>query len=116
MMRWVVPVMASIRCSTRRATKMPPPRPSTMTTSSDHCAALATIAEQPPPFLEIAADQQTKTVGQFGDAHQRAMVGGVLLVEPAIRGLGPAGRSPSRPGDSDPTLPPNALPSGVVTR
>ena len=43
MMRWVVPVMASIRRSTRRATKMPPPRPSTMTTSSDHCAALATM-------------------------------------------------------------------------
>ena len=92
MMRWVVPVMASIRRSTRRATKMPPPRPSTMTTSTDHCAAVGDDAEQPPPLLQVAPDQQAEAAGELGDAHQRAMIGGVLLVEPAIGGLRPAGR------------------------
>ena len=49
-------------------------------------------AEQPPSFLEIATDQQAETVVEFGDAHQRAMIGGILLVEPAVRRLGPACR------------------------
>ena len=72
-------------------------------------------AEQPPSFLEVAADQEPKTVAEFGDAHQRAMVGGILLVEPAVRRLGPAVDAIT-PGDSDSTLPPNAVPAGVVTR
>ena len=54
-------------------------------------------AEQPPALFEIAADQQAKAAGQFGDPHQRAVIGGVLLVKPAIGGLRPARRSPSRP-------------------
>ena len=90
MMRWVVPVMASIRRSTRRATKMPPPMPSTMTTRIDHCAAFATMVEQPPAFLQIATDQQPKTVVQFGDVHQRPVIAGVLIVKPSIGGLRPA--------------------------
>ena len=49
-------------------------------------------AEQPPPFLQVAADQQAETVGEFGDAHQRAVIGRVLLVEPAIGGFRPADR------------------------
>ena len=49
-------------------------------------------AEQPPSFLEIATDQQAETVVELGDAHQRAVVGGILLVEPAVRRLGPACR------------------------
>ena len=48
-------------------------------------------AEQPPPLVEVAADQQPKAVGQFGDPHQRAVLGIVVLVEPAIGGLRPAG-------------------------
>ena len=47
-------------------------------------------AEQPPALLEIATDQQAETVVELGDAHQRAVVGGVLLVEPAVGGLRPA--------------------------
>ena len=48
-------------------------------------------AEQPPPLLQIAPDQEPEAAGQFGDAHQRAVIGGVLLVKPPIGGLGPAG-------------------------
>ena len=92
MMRWVVPVMASIRCSTRRATKMPPPRPSTMTTSSDHCAALATMPNSRRRSSRSRPTSRRKPLVEFGDAHQRAVIGGVLLVEPAIRRLGPARR------------------------
>ena len=91
MMRWVVPVMASIRCSTRRATKMPPPMPSTMTTSDRPSRGLATMPNSRRALLEVAPDQQPEAAGQFGDAHQRAVIGGVLLVEPAIGGLRPAG-------------------------
>ena len=70
-------------------------------------------AEQPPALFEIAADQQPEAVVEFGDAHQRAVVGGVLLVEPAVRRLRPARAWPSRRAAASSTLPPNALPAGV---
>jgi hypothetical protein len=69
-MRWVVPVMASIRRSTR---------------------GLGDNAEHPPAFLEIASDQQPEAAGQLGDAYQRAMIGAVLLVQPPIGGFRPSG-------------------------
>ena len=47
-------------------------------------------AKQPPPFVQIAPDQETEAAGQFGDAHQCAMIGGVLLVKPPVGGFGPA--------------------------
>ena len=46
--------------------------------------------EQPPALFEIAPDQQPKTVVQLGDVDQRAVIAGVLVVEPAIGGLRPA--------------------------
>ena len=54
-------------------------------------------AEQPPPFLQIAPDQQPEAAVELGDQHQRAMVGGVLVIKPPVGGLGPSGGSPSRP-------------------
>ena len=73
-------------------------------------------AEQPPALLEIAADQQPEAAGQFGDAHQRAMIGGVLIVEPAVGGLRPARWSPSRPAPASRHCRRCASPVGVVTR
>ena len=46
--------------------------------------------EQPPALLQIAADQKPEAVAEFGDAHQRAMIGVVLIVEPPVGGLRPA--------------------------
>ena len=73
-------------------------------------------AEQPPPFLQIAPDQQPKTVAEFGDAHQRAVIARCPDRQAGGR------RSPTSPmvaitpGASEPTLPPSACPVGVVTR
>ena len=47
-------------------------------------------AEQPPPLLQVAPDQQPEAVGELGDPHQRTMIGGILLVKPPIGGLRPA--------------------------
>ena len=58
MMRWVVPVMASIRRNTRRATKMPPPMPSTMDDQQRPLRGFRDDTEQPPPFVQIAPDQE----------------------------------------------------------
>ena len=49
-------------------------------------------SEQPTSFIEIASDQQAETIAEFRDAHERAVIGGILLVEPAVRRLGPANR------------------------
>ena len=49
-------------------------------------------AEQPSPLLEVAADQQAKAVAELRDFHQRAVLGIVVLVEPPVGGLRPAGR------------------------
>jgi len=95
MMRWVVPVMASMRRSTRRATKIPPPSPSTITTSTDHCAAWATDAEQPPPLFEVASDQKPKAVAEFSDIDQRAVIRRVLILEPPVESFRPPGGPPS---------------------
>jgi len=82
--------MASIRRSTRRATKMPPPMPRT-TTQDRPLRRLRDDAEQPPPFLQISSDQEPEAAAQLVDAHQRAVVGVVLIVKPPVGGLGPAG-------------------------
>ena len=110
MMRWVVPVMASIRRSTRRATKMPPPMPSTTTTRIDHCAALRDDAEQPPPFLQVASDQKPEAAGEFGDQHQRAMVAQRPDRQAAGRRSPTSRDVPITPGASEPTLPAIAHP------
>ena len=47
-------------------------------------------AENAMTLLEIAADQQPETVRQLRHAHQRAVIGLVLLVEPPVSGFGPA--------------------------
>ncbi len=54
-------------------------------------------AEQPPPLVEIAADQETEAVLQFGDAHQRAMIVFVRRPRSAGRPSPTSRASPSRP-------------------
>ena len=73
-------------------------------------------AEQPPPLLEVAADQQAETVGEFGDAHQRAMIARYPARRAGDSAVSDQPVEAITPGASEPTLPPNALPSGVVTR
>ena len=90
MMVRVVSVMASTRCSTRRATKMPPAIPSTRTISQRPAPGRRHDVEQPLALVEIAPDQQTKAARQFHDPHQGVMLGGVLVVEPPVDGLDPA--------------------------
>jgi hypothetical protein len=46
--------------------------------------------EHATPLVEVAPDQEAKAAGQLDDAHQRAMVGPVLVLEPTVGGLGPA--------------------------
>ena len=56
--------------------------------------------EQPPSFLEIAADQEAEAVAEFGDAYQRAVIGGVLVAGGAA--LGRDGETLARSGKSAP--------------
>ena len=64
-----------------------------MTTKQRPLRGVGDDPEQPPALFEVAPDQQPKTVVQLGDADQRAVIAGVLIVEPAIGGLRPADRA-----------------------
>ena len=89
MMRWAVPVMASIRCSTRCATKTPPPMPSTTTTRST-IAPPSRRCRPTVAVLEVASDQKQEATGEFGHKNQRAVVRTVLIVKPPVGGFRPA--------------------------
>ena len=71
MMVRVVSVMASTRCSTRRVTKKPPARPSTMTRAIDQRPAASMMSIEPLALVEIAADQQAEAARQLEHPHQR---------------------------------------------
>ncbi|MHC2321354.1 hypothetical protein ACVIHC_008400 [Bradyrhizobium diazoefficiens] len=49
-------------------------------------------AEQTTPLGEVAADQQPEAVFEFGDAHERAVIALVGVLDPPIGRLGPAAR------------------------
>ncbi len=76
--------MASMRLSTRRATKKPPASPEHHHERDRPAAGVHDDVVEPLALLEIAADQQAKAAGQLDHPHQRVVLGVVLLADPAI--------------------------------
>ena len=111
MMVRVVSVMASTRLSTRRVDEE-----AAGDAQHDHdrerpAAGRQHDVVQPLALLEIAADQQPEAAGQLEHPHQRVVLGGVRVVEPAVDGLGPAGRVENARSASEPTLPASPSPA-----
>ena len=91
MMRCVVAVMASKRRSTRRVTKKPPASPSTITSATEPRAAAVMISRMRPRSSRSRPTSRRKPPDNCTTLTSALCSAGVLLVEPAIDGLRPAG-------------------------
>ena len=91
MIRCVVSVMASKRLSTRRVTKNPPASPSTTTSATEPRAAAVMMSRMRARSSRSRPTSSRNPPDKLRHAHERAVLGRLLLVEPAIDGFRPAG-------------------------